>query len=580
MNLFSLFHTKGVLYCFKKDFNGPGEFHGVVIEDWCKTKRKDSTFGTAPNQAKVEASFMDMACKAVKEGKLSIENATHVLLAQYGINGYFCGFRGQSEHHDAKLDHVRGGIYDSEMEELEGQEFLGMFIPQDKTTQLRFGMSTIPDNCERVATFHNYPDMDFNPVPWRRAYLEHQHPDSINFYCKVIETTKERIDINAELKQRDIDWNQANPSLPQKVIKEYNVWYHRSDPEQRRPAAPGNVGHNQVPKHCKELSRLVGCALPEKASGHAFRRLCITVLLGKCVNPIDIAKHTRQKSIQSAMPYAMQTGARKRNVSEALIPRGIAKNIRVEPTAAAGNQNMPTNIQSQIGPTHGDAGPTQGDAGTSSRTHQWEELQRLNFQKEVLEHEREMARIQRETVLIQAMSGWAPPPTMHHSMPAGPSRFNPYTNTSAPPMQPRPTNNRPLAPSGGEWVDDWDNGHHGGSGGGGYSRDWRGEHRGVRGGFHHDERGERYDHRGGWYPRDGRVEHHGGSGGWYPRDGRGEHHGGSGGWHPRDGRGEHHHGSGGGEYAHHGAGGGYPRDPGDGRGHHHQDHHWDNNRPW
>jgi hypothetical protein len=31
-------------------------------------------------------------------------------------------------------------------------------------------------------------------------------------------------------------------------------------------------------------------------------------------------------------------------------------------------------------------------------------------------------------------------------------------------MQPRPTNNRPLAPSGGEWVDDWDNGHHGGSG--------------------------------------------------------------------------------------------------------------------
>jgi hypothetical protein len=68
------------------------------------------------------------------------------------------------------------------------------------------------------------------------------------------------------------------------------------------------------------------------------------------------------------------------------MPRGIAKNIHVEPTAAAGNQNMPTNIQSQIGPIQGDAGPTQGDAGPSSRTHQWEELQRLNFQKEVLEH--------------------------------------------------------------------------------------------------------------------------------------------------------------------------------------------------
>ena len=166
---------------------------------------------------------MDMACKAVQEGILSIHNPMHVLLAQYGINGYFCGFRGQSEHHDARLDHVREGIYDSEMEELEGQEYLGMFIPQDKTTQLCFGMSTILDNSERVATFHNYPDMEFNPVPWRRVYLLHQHPNSVNFYCKVIKTNQKRMEINQLLKNCDFAWNLINPSLPPRVIKDYDV---------------------------------------------------------------------------------------------------------------------------------------------------------------------------------------------------------------------------------------------------------------------------------------------------------------------------------------------------------------------
>ena len=192
------------------------------------------------------------------------------LLNMVSMDTCFCGFRGQSEHHVARLDHVREGIYDSKMEELEGQEYLGMFIPQDKTTQLRFGMSTISDNSDRVSTFHNYPDMEFNPVPWRRMYLAHQHPNSVNFYCKVIETAQECTEINQELKNPDIAWNLVNPSSPPRVIEEYDVWYHVSNPDQKKPAAPGNIGHIQVHKNCKELSCLVGCSLPEKASGHAF----------------------------------------------------------------------------------------------------------------------------------------------------------------------------------------------------------------------------------------------------------------------------------------------------------------------
>ena len=329
-------------------------------------------------------------------------------------------------------------------------------------------MSTISDNSEHISTFHNYPDMEFNPVPWRRVYLAHQHPDSVNFYCKVIETSQERIDINEELKQRDILWNRVNPSLPQRVIKDYDVWYHMSNPDQKKPAAPGNIGHNQVPKNCKELSRLVGCSLPEKASGHAFRCLCITVLIGKGVNPIDIARHTRQKSVQSQMPYAMMTGDRKRNVSEALLPRAIAsKKVQLNPNnSTGGHQNVSTNIQLRLSPDESRSGRLSSS--------EWEELQRFRVQekyREELENQKkEVARLKREAEILeennrlQAMIGLrqsGPYSSLIHGVPNNGFNLYDHPNDRSSihynenrdiPMYPRPRFSNPIAPQGGEWV--------------------------------------------------------------------------------------------------------------------------------
>ena len=43
---FCRFQKKGINYCHQKDFNGPGEFHAVLVRLWNEEREKDKTFAT------------------------------------------------------------------------------------------------------------------------------------------------------------------------------------------------------------------------------------------------------------------------------------------------------------------------------------------------------------------------------------------------------------------------------------------------------------------------------------------------------------------------------------------------------
>jgi hypothetical protein len=49
--LFSVFKKKGINYCHQKDFNGAGEFHGVLVELWKEERENDDTFATGVQTA-------------------------------------------------------------------------------------------------------------------------------------------------------------------------------------------------------------------------------------------------------------------------------------------------------------------------------------------------------------------------------------------------------------------------------------------------------------------------------------------------------------------------------------------------
>lgn len=383
--------AKGVLYNYKTDFNGKGEFHGLVKEMWHQHSKKDPSFGTCPNRARAPADMLEIIIKAVRSRVLRpYDDPSHCLMTTIAINGIYVGLRGQKEHSDLRMEQIKLGTFpDSEVEDLAGKDYVGVQIPRSKTQHLGFGKTVIPREKDVLIPILSTPDHDcWNPASIYCFYLDKCHPHATKFYARLAKSN-ERIKYKEEF-GKDI-WFCPSGT------------YKNSGQEDNNK----NLGKNTITTNVRALGKLVGLSEEElmTLTGHAFRAVCITNLIASGTTASDIATHVRQSNINSCKPYARAHGQR---LANRLI--GVAG-----PSVAAQNKKPPPKpivnpyLKSNKGPAprHKEKKDTVSNSGLVESER--EELERLRMEKLERENQELRAQLQQQ----QAQPNYLPPPPHH-----------------------------------------------------------------------------------------------------------------------------------------------------------------------
>jgi hypothetical protein len=312
--LFMILRDKGIRYRFEKDFNGKGEFHGVVIQQvWEKARKNDPTFGCKPN----EAQFMENADRKVVEammsGKISMENPTDLRNLAMFVAGRFWALRGVTEPHSMLLEDIFFGQYgEDDAVEVRGLRYIGVKIPWDKTHQLKFRSTVCRDQKKCILTLvENMTWGELCPYKVLETYLSHLHPDSKRFLNRPCDSPGRLAEY-------------------QKIHPDIDIWYY---PSGSGAHANYNVGKNQIPKLHKDFAKACGAENYKHCTGQGLRKLCLTKAVDSNMHPIDIAAIARHSSLNSQKVYIK--GAQKRKALTAL---ALTSNL-------TGNEKAPTRYQ-------------------------------------------------------------------------------------------------------------------------------------------------------------------------------------------------------------------------------------------
>ncbi|CAB9521406.1 unknown protein (Partial), partial [Seminavis robusta] len=462
---FAVLKRKGIQFDFDKDFNSPGEFHGVMKEHWASIRKVDKTFATNKERKRIKENVLKLACKAVREGVIKITNRHDVFLSVHFNNGLFLCFRGKGDHVNTRKEYLRSGVYDDDFDDdldgkIGGTEWRGFFVPFSKTEQVEFGNTSLPPESERIKTMINRPDLDYNPVDWHDTFVEHMHPDAVGFYAYPYTEKESKIE-NARLKQRDIDWNKSHPECP-RPVKDYDVWFKPSDPDIAKK--DGNVSHN---KHClfvKQFCAKIGVQDAKKvASGHALRAKACTIMKGLGVDPHAVARQMGHKSIDTQKHYTESTLALKAQAMNAIGSVGVSR-------AKRKSTGLPVEDLTQ------DTPPSKKPArGSTLNTAERKELEA--YRREQDPERKELERLRRQSLESKGKENNPPVPPIpqvfppvpypypypyqppygypHYSMPPPPP---PQYNMYPPPVGMTPSSNKPDGNNNNQLT----GGHHGG----------------------------------------------------------------------------------------------------------------------
>ena len=318
--LFYVFRDKNITYDWEADFNSRGEFHGLMITMWEKTRKEDATFGGRPKEAQHFDDADNKVRDAIKRGTINLEDPHHLQLVILFIFGRYCGLRGSKEHVSMVWGDIHFGRYglNGEVDEkLRGLKHAGAHVPWSKTHQLNFKNAAALRKDKGLLTFVEAVGDALDPVAILEKYCRHQHPEAnqeSKFYCKPA-SQKQRNQFLEKWPESDIRFLPGNKS-------------------------PYNIGQNHMPTLFKEFARLCGAENWEKCTGHGWRKYLITVLVESKMSSIDIAAVVRHSSLNSQLHYAQATGKRAANRQMAIqattgnpIQRKAAK--RKEPPAPA-----------------------------------------------------------------------------------------------------------------------------------------------------------------------------------------------------------------------------------------------------
>lgn len=291
-----LFNPKGIVYSFNEDFNSTGDFHGVMKVVWREERKKDPSYGTGSNGARVDKSLVRKFIQAIRDGTIRpYEDPEHCLICVIFILGYYCGLRGSSEHIDLDCEMVYIGEYTVEDgPDLAGLKWGGVKVPFSKTNQLNMKNTRLPVDQDVLLTFVEQPEHDcFDPFAIFCHFLNHCHPNAKKLYGRVI--------------------RQGDQYEGGRLEKEFGrpVWYAESG--HGRDRSNWNLGPTKHRELCKKIAFYAGVDDWKKCTGHSLRALCITNCIASNLTAVDVAAKVRHASLNSQKDYATDCPERKAN---------------------------------------------------------------------------------------------------------------------------------------------------------------------------------------------------------------------------------------------------------------------------
>jgi hypothetical protein len=277
-----------------------GEFSGVLATIWQGRQQVDAGYAVEKKK-RVDPKYMRLLTEAIQKKTFQpMTNPKHMLYALIFCNGYYAAFRGGQDHYLLNQNDITEGVFDADHgDEWNGRPYISVRITASKATRLSVRHPSVKKKTRTellIPSEANIPG--FDPPAIFKKYKSMVHPDAKKFYCRIIESEATRVKFNNELKQRDIDWNRANPSEP-RVIKDYDVYFYPSG----LGVTNHNIGSNQITKYCKEMAQLIGIKDFEACTGHALRALNQTNGQEGGLNTNDIANMARQSSLHVQSVY-------------------------------------------------------------------------------------------------------------------------------------------------------------------------------------------------------------------------------------------------------------------------------------
>jgi hypothetical protein len=179
--LFRSFKDRGIEY-ESTDFKGPGEFLGVLKEDWKGKKVVDPTFATRRTKPEFDEDGDEKFEKLLQDGTLKpYDNSHHLLICIVWGLGRYLGFRGQDEIVNSRWSQFQITTYksgpDQGLRKVEAQIKDGF----DKTNNLKLGF-TAPGTSK--PEIREDPKNRFCYVKLFAFYREKCLPEQERFLCK------------------------------------------------------------------------------------------------------------------------------------------------------------------------------------------------------------------------------------------------------------------------------------------------------------------------------------------------------------------------------------------------------------
>jgi hypothetical protein len=290
--LFSIFRRKNIAYNYATDFNGEGEFHGVLSTMWAKQMEEDPDFATG-----VQTSTCDMNAdfklrERYRNGTFNpfSEDITkeafddRLKYAVYCLGRYFL-CRGRSEIAFCDWKQIK---FCESMVNNEKECYVEVNHAWDKSNKCKFKNTKPRSKKEMTPRIYENKKDELCPYRFMSVWRKLCPPDQSRVLCGPLtdkQIERERKKGNAYL---------HNPKLP--------------------------IGANTVGPLSKKMAKEMGFEDWERCTGHGFRKMGITHAMTNAPTSAAplILKASRHKNYQTSLLYQQPTDDMYHNYDRAI----------------------------------------------------------------------------------------------------------------------------------------------------------------------------------------------------------------------------------------------------------------------
>ena len=299
---FSIFRRKNIEYNYATDFNGEGEFHGVLATMWAKEMEEDPDFASGVNTStcdmnadfKLRYQYHNGTFNPFTEAITKEAFDDRLKYAVYCLGRYFL-CRGRKE---IAFCHWKQIKFCEAMVDGEKESYVEVNHAWDKSNKCKF-KNTKPRSKKEMAPriYENKKD-ELCPYRFMELLRKLCPPEQTRVLCSPLS------DKQIEANKKDGEVYIYNPKLP--------------------------IGANTVGPLCKKMAEAMGFEDWERCTGHGLRKMGITHAMTNAPTsavPL-ILKASRHKNYQTSLLYQQPTDEMFHNYDRAIRGKRAAAPIK------------------------------------------------------------------------------------------------------------------------------------------------------------------------------------------------------------------------------------------------------------